>query len=81
MGVADNVADQLAAMAKTDTALGATALAIAKRLDDSGTADTAMAAMAKELRAILADLARDAPAKGDPVDELKRRREARRRSA
>lgn len=81
MGVADSVRATLTAIGKTDTALGASALVLAERLDRKTTADTAVAAMTKELRATLAELTKDAPAKGDPVDELRERRERRRRGA
>ena len=81
MGVTEAVTATLAAIGKTDTALGASALVLAGRLDADGTADTAVAAMTKELRATLSELTRDAPAKGDPVDELRERRERRRRGA
>lgn len=78
MGVTAAVRATLENIGKTDTALGASALVLAERLDREGTADTAVAAMTKELRATLAELTKDAPAKGDPVDELRQRREKRR---
>lgn len=70
---------ELAAIGKTTTALGATALGLAARLDRGTDAGSAIAAMAKELRAILAELTKAAPAVNDPVDEVRRRREERRR--
>ena len=81
MGVTEAVTATLASIGKTDSALGASALVLAARLDAEGTADTAVAAMTKELRATLAELTKDATAKGDPVDELRERRERRRRGA
>lgn len=75
------VRTQLDAINKTDTPLGAAALVLAKRLDCTTTADTAVAAMMKELRATLAELGRTAEKVADPVDELRNRREARRRGA
>lgn len=78
MGVTAAVQATLAAIGKADSTLGASALVLAARLDAEGTADTAVAAMTKELRATMAELTRDAPAVGDPVDELKRKREERR---
>lgn len=72
---------ELAAIGKTTTALGATALGLAARLDRGTDAGSAVAAMAKELRAILTEMTRAAPAVNDPVDELRKRRESRRQGA
>lgn len=81
MGVTAAVRATLDSIGKTDSVLGASALVLAARLDAEGTADTAVAAMTKELRATLAELTKDATAKGDPVDDLRERRERRRRGA
>lgn len=72
---------QLRAIGKTDEPQAKAALAYAARLDDPATPATAVAAIGKELRATLAELVRNAPAVADPVDELRQRREARRRGA
>lgn len=56
---------------------GAAALVLAARLDAGEDPGSAMAAMAKELRATMTELAQGAPAAVDPVDELKKRRERR----
>lgn len=71
----------LTSIAKTHSPAGRTAIALATRLDDPDCPATAMAAIAKELRATLTELTRDTVAKGDPIDELRSRREARRRGA
>ena len=68
---------QLVAIGRAESPLGAASLVLAARLDAGADPGSAMAAMAKELRGIMADLLRDAPAVADPVDELKARRKAR----
>lgn len=68
---------ELEQIRKTSTAGGQVALALAARLDAGEDPGSAMAAMAKELRATMVELTREAPAAADPVDELKRRRERR----
>jgi hypothetical protein len=68
-------------LAKTDSPAGQVALALAERLDDPDTAATAVAAIAKEHRTTMAELTRAATVVGDPIDELRQRREARRRGA
>lgn len=64
---------------RKDSALARTCLVLAERLDDPETPATAVAAMAKEIRAVLAELDRDAGAVKNPLDELKARREERQR--
>lgn len=71
------VRDELETIGKTDSALGGVALKLAARLDAGEDPGSAMAAMAKELRTVMGELGRGAPAAADPVDELKRRRERR----
>lgn len=68
----------LDAIGKRETPAGEVALVLAGRLEDPDCPATAMAAMSKELRATLTELGRDAPAVNDPVDELRKRRAARR---
>lgn len=77
MSVLAAVKKELRAIGKTATPLGATALTLAERLDDGIDPGSAMAAMAKELRATMDELARTAPAVADPIDDLKKRRERR----
>lgn len=71
------VRGELERIGKSGTPLGAAAQRLAIRLDADEDPGSAMAAMAKELRAIMAELGRSAPAAADPVDELKRRRQRR----
>lgn len=76
-GVTAAVRAELRDSPRKDSALARTALVLAQRLDDPETPATAVAAMAKEIRAVLTDLDRDAVAVSNPLDELKRRRERR----
>lgn len=62
---------------KQNTAAGAACLVLAARLDGGKDPGSAMAAMAKELRATMTELMRAAPAAADPVDELRQRRQRR----
>jgi hypothetical protein len=75
-----SVRAELRALGKEPSPLGAVALTIAARLDGGEDPGSAMAAMAKELRATMVELGRTAAVVADPVDELKRRRDERRRS-
>ncbi|MGW8387539.1 hypothetical protein ACWGMW_03035 [Streptomyces albidoflavus] len=61
--------------------LAALALDLARAIDDTD-APTAKAAAARELRGVMADVRKLAPVEeeGDALDDLARRREARRRS-
>lgn len=69
---------QLAALGKEAVPLGAAAVVLAARLDAGADPGSAMAAMSKELRTIMTELARTAAVVKDPVDELLARRKARR---
>lgn len=71
---------ELEAQGQADTPAGATALALAARLDGGVGTDpgSAVAAMSKELRMLMADLSKSPVAGRDPVDELRERRRARR---
>jgi hypothetical protein len=73
-----SVRAELDALGKVGSPLGAVALTLAARLDKGEDPGSAVAAMAKELRATMAELARAPGAMADPVDELRRRREQRR---
>jgi hypothetical protein len=60
--------------------LGAMALALAQRIDSAvilGESGSSIAAMARELRATLTEVTRGAQALSDPIDELRRHRQAR----
>jgi hypothetical protein len=68
---------KLEAAGRSETYLGAAALALADRIDQS-TAVMGFAALVKELRATM-DAALDGVQQAaDPLDELKRRRDAKR---
>jgi hypothetical protein len=58
--------------------MGAAAMALGARLDDPDTAAHAMAGLSRELRFALDALTKGTVAVGDPVDELRDRREKRR---
>jgi glycerate-2-kinase len=70
---------ELNAAERAGTALGESALALARRVDgaarDSG---ASLASLARELRATLAEALRDAAAAADPLDELRARRDRKR---
>ena len=76
-GVLAATKTQLRMIGKEADPLGETALVLAARLDAGADPGSAMAAMAKELRTLLAELMAAAPAIVDPVDELRKRRERR----
>lgn len=78
--VLDAVDAQLAAIGKQADPLAAAAAVLAARLDFGFDPGSALAAMSKELRTIMLELTRTAPAVADPVDELLERRRARRKA-
>ncbi|MBA2951597.1 hypothetical protein [Streptomyces himalayensis] len=84
MSVADKIAAELDDLHADETSPGmaAVALDLAKAIDASD-APTAKAVVADKLRPIMADLRKLAPVgeEGDALDELTRKREARRRGA
>ena len=71
---------QLVAAGKLDCALGSAAMTYAARLDDPDTAASAVAAIGKELRSTLEELTRGVAVASDPVDDLKAKRDARRKA-
>lgn len=80
MAVYDGVFADIQALpaALRSTGLSAQALVLAERLDEAGARDSA--AIARELRATLAelrDLSKAAPREVDPLDDLGKRRAAR----
>lgn len=75
-GVLAAVRSELTAAGKQDTSLGRTALVLGQRLDDPETPATAVAAMAKELRAALGDLGAEAGKVESPLEKLRRERAA-----
>lgn len=71
----------LTAAAKLDSPLGQAALVLAARMDSAADeSGSALAAVAKELRTTLAEAVKGAATVADPVDQLRARREARRRA-
>lgn len=61
---------------RLDTPEGMTALALAHRLDNGGRdTGSALASVARELRATLAEALKGAAVAADPVDEIRARRE------
>lgn len=77
MSVLAAVRKELKVIGKTATPLGATAMRLAARIDAGEDPGSAVAAMAKELRATMSELTRAAVAVADPIDELRKRRETR----
>lgn len=69
---------ELAELDRQDTPLGRTALALAARLDAGQDSGASMAALAKQLRETLSAATDGAKVAADPLDELRRRREAKR---
>jgi hypothetical protein len=52
------------------------ALQLARRIEAPGESGSGMAALSKELRAVMADVVKDAATGPDPLDELRARRDA-----
>lgn len=81
MSLADKIQSEVADLHADETAPGLAQLAVelAKAIDGSD-APTAKAVVARELRAVIGDLRKLAPIgeEGDALDELTRKREARR---
>lgn len=80
-GVASAVRAELAASQKAESSVGRIVMALANRIDDPTTPATAVAAMAKELRSALTALGLESKVAANPLDELKKRREARQHQA
>lgn len=84
VGLVEAVRADLARWGVQDTALAACALDLARRLEEPGVRPAAASMLHKELRCALGELmavAEPQERPADPVDELQRRREARRRMA
>ena len=75
------VAANLRTLKQTSTADGQIALALARRLDDPDTADSAVGPMTRELREILQVLNAAKPKEVSPLDDIRARREKRVRRA
>lgn len=72
------VGRELVAAGRDGSAAGQVALALAGLIDSRGESGAAVAALARQLSASLAEALRDAESGGDAVDDLAARREARR---
>lgn len=70
--------DSLVECKRETTPLGRVALSLALRLDKGVDSGSAMAALAKELRAALQAATVNAAKKSDPIDELEKQRQKRR---
>jgi hypothetical protein len=75
--------EELTAAGRESTTLGQVALKMAWRLDRGRVTDTgsSLASAATSLASLMAQATKGSAAKDDPVDELRRQREARRRGA
>lgn len=66
---------------RLDTVLGQQALALAAQIVSPFQTGAGVASLSKELRAVMAEAMRGVAAAADPVDELRRRRDAKRAAA
>lgn len=80
-GLIASVVNELTAAGRLSTALGQCALRLAVRMETS-TVDTGagLASMSKELRAVMAQALANAEESDDPIDELRARRDRKRRT-
>ena len=75
-GVAAATLAQLEQAGRLDTAVGQTALALARRIDAAGAeTGSSLAALARQHMATLAEAVKNAKVAADPLDELRGRRE------
>jgi hypothetical protein len=77
-GVVDTVKRELDALGKSGTSLAAQAVAIASSMESGN--ETALAALSRELRTVMALLSQGVD-RGDELDELKAKRDAKRQAA
>lgn len=80
VGLVATVQETLVKASRLDTPEGAIALRLAETLDDAGHTASGIAALAKQLHASLDLALKGAEEVGDEVDELKARRDRRRRA-
>ena len=73
-GVVAAVSAELEAADRAESFLGAQALALAARIDAGSDTGSAVAALSKELRAVMDAALADAPKAADKLDELSERR-------
>jgi len=72
--------DELAKAERLSTALGQTAVKLAERIGSRSETGSAVASLSKELRATMAEALRGSAAAADPIDELRARRDRKRRA-
>lgn len=72
--LADAVRVELQAAGRLDTALGRQAVLLAERASSPFDTGSAIAAVSRELRAVMAEALKDSSAVADPLDELAHRR-------
>lgn len=77
--VVSSVLAELTAAGRQNTALGVLAVQLAQRMTQFDTGG-GLAALSKELRAVMAAALQEAPASADLIDELRARRDAKRRT-
>jgi hypothetical protein len=80
VGVEASTRTLLESSGLVDAPLGQLAVGLAQRVDSAvaaGESGSALAAMARELRSTLAEVTRGVQTASDPIDELRRHREAR----
>lgn len=79
-GLVDAVTAELEAAGKVNSVAGQHALELANRIVSAPGMNTGVAALSKQLQAVLAEALRGSSQAADPVDDLKARRDAKRRA-
>lgn len=79
-GLVDAVRRELHTAGREDTVAGQHALELANRIVNAPGMNTGVAALSKQLQAVLAEALRGSQQVADPVDELKARRDRKRRT-
>lgn len=77
-GLLATIQDQLRAAGRLETVPGQQALEVARQMTAPRQSGSAVAALSKELRALMAEAMKGVAVVADPVDELRRRRDAKR---
>lgn len=80
-GLLDAVTAELTAAERINTVGGQLAIELARRIADAPPMNTGVAALSKQLTAVMAQALTGAKPTRDPVDELKKRRDRKRRAA
>ena len=79
-GLVDAVTAELEAAGKVNSVAGQHALELANRIASAPAMSTGVAALSKQLQSVLAEALRGSGQVADPVDDLKARRDAKRRA-